>query len=63
MPIDFSHVNWVLWGVVGVVLVVLVVGWTILITVQRLSMRIFTMGCVGLIILAGIVFAVAYFSR
>ena len=60
MPIDFSHVNWVLWGVVGVVLVV---GWTILRTVLRLSMRIFTMGCVGMIILAGIVFAVAYFSR
>jgi hypothetical protein len=60
MPIDLSHINWVLWGVVAVVLAI---GWTILRIVLRLTMRMFAMGCVGLILLAGIVFAVAYFSR
>jgi hypothetical protein len=60
MPIDLSHVSWVLWGVVAVALAI---GWTILRIVLRLTMRMFAMGCVGLILLAGIVFAVAYFSR
>jgi hypothetical protein len=59
MP-DLSHVNWVLLGVVGVVLLV---GWTILRTVLRLTMRMFALGCVGLVILAAIVVAVAYFSH
>jgi hypothetical protein len=59
MP-DLSHVNWTLWIVVGVALAV---GWTILRMVLRLTMRMFAMGCVGLVILAGIVFAVAYFSH
>jgi hypothetical protein len=58
MP-DLSHVNWTLWIVVGVVLAV---GWTILRMVLRLTMRMFAMGCVGLVILAAIVVAVAYFS-
>jgi hypothetical protein len=59
MP-DLSHVNWALWGVVAVALAI---GWTILRFVLRLTMRMFVLGCVGLIILAGIVVAVAYFSH
>ena len=59
MP-DLSHVNWVLWGVVAVALVI---GWTVLRFALRLTMRMFALGCVGLIVLAGIVVAVAYFSR
>jgi high-affinity Fe2+/Pb2+ permease len=59
MP-DLSHVNWALWGVVAVALAI---GWTILRFVLRLTIRMFALGCVGLIVLAGIVVAVAYFSR
>ena len=59
MP-DLSHVNWILLAVVGLVLAV---GWTILQFVLRLTMRVFAMGCIGLVLLAGIVVAVAYFSR
>jgi hypothetical protein len=59
MP-DLSHVNWTLWIVVGVALAI---GWTILRMVLRLTMRMFAVGCVGLVILAAIVFAVAYFSH
>jgi hypothetical protein len=58
MP-DLSHVNWTLWIVVGVALAI---GWTILRMVLRLTMRMFAVGCVGLVILAAIVFAVSYFS-
>jgi len=59
MP-DLSHVNWTLWIIVGVVVAV---GWTILRMVLRLTMRMFALGCVGLVILAAIVVAVAYFSH
>ena len=59
MP-DLSHVNWTLMAVVGVVVAL---GWTILRMVLRLTMRMFALGCVGLVILAGIVVAVAYFSH
>ena len=59
MP-DLSHVNWTLWIVVGLALTV---GWTILRFVLRLTMRMFATGCIGLVILAAIVVAVAYFSR
>jgi len=59
MP-DLSHVNWTLWIILGVVLAV---GWTILRMVLRLTMRMFALGCVGLMILAAIVVAVAYFSH
>jgi len=59
MP-DLSHVNWTLWIIVGVVVAV---GWTILRMVLRLTMRMFVLGCVGLVILASIVVAVAYFSH
>jgi len=59
MP-DLSHVNWTLWLVVGVALAI---GWTILRFALRLTMRMFAMGCVGLLLLTGIVVAVAYFTR
>ena len=59
MP-DLSHVNWTLWIVVGLALTV---GWTILRMVLRLTMRMFALGCVGLVIVAAIVVAVAYFSH
>lgn len=58
MP-DLSHVNWVMLAVVGVALAI---GWTILRFVLRLTMRMFAMGCVGLLLLCGIVAAVSYFS-
>jgi hypothetical protein len=59
MP-DLSHINWALWLVLGVALAI---GWTILRFVLRLTMRMFAMGCVGLLLLTGIVVAVAYFTR
>ena len=59
MP-DLSHVNWALWAVVAVAAAV---GWTILRFVLRLTMRMFALGCVGLVIVAAIVVAVAYFSH
>ena len=59
MP-DLSHVNWTLWIVLALALTV---GWTILRFALRLTMRMFATGCIGLIILAGIVVAVAYFTR
>ena len=59
MP-DLSHVNWAMWIVVAVALTV---GWAILNFVLRLTMRMFALGCVGLVILAGLVVAVAYLTR
>jgi len=59
MP-DLSHVNWTLWIVVGVALAI---GWTLLRMVLRLTMRMFALGCVGLVILGAIVFVVAAFSH
>jgi hypothetical protein len=58
MP-DLSHVNWVLLAVVGIALAI---GWTFLRIVLRLTIRMFSMGCIGLLLLGGIVAAVAYFS-
>jgi hypothetical protein len=59
LPFDISQVDWVM---VGVFLVVLVVGWTIVKTVLRLTMRVFALGCMGLLVLGGIVTAVAMFG-
>ena len=59
MP-DLSHVNLVMLAVVGVAVAI---GWTILRMVLRLTMRVFAMGCLGLIILGAIVLAVSYFSK
>ena len=59
MPTDLAQVDWVM---LGTFLVVLVVGWTIVKTVLRLTMRVFALGCMGLLVLGGIVTAVAMFS-
>jgi hypothetical protein len=58
MP-DLAQVDWVM---IGIGLAVLVVGWTILKAVFKLTMRVFTLGCVGLVVLAGILGALAYFG-
>ena len=55
MPVDLSQVNWVMWGVI---LVVVAVGWTILRMVLRMTMRVFSIGCVGLVILVAIIWYV-----
>ena len=55
MPVDLSHVNWVMWGVI---LVVIAVGWTILRMVLRMTMRVFSIGCIGLVILVAIIWYV-----
>ena len=55
MPVDLSHVNWVMWGVI---LVVVAVGWTILRMVLRMTMRVFSIGCIGLVILVAIIWYV-----
>jgi high-affinity Fe2+/Pb2+ permease len=52
MPIDLSQVNWVMWGVI---LVAVAVGWTILRMVLRMTMRVFSLGCIGLVILVAII--------
>ena len=59
LPFGPSQVDWVM---IGIFLVVLVVGWTIVKTVLRLTMRVFTLGCVGLIVLGAIVTGVALFA-
>jgi len=59
MPFDLAQVDWV---TIGIFLVVLVVGWTIVRTVLRLTMRVFALGCVGLLVLGGIITAVAMFQ-
>ena len=41
MPFDIAQVDWV---TLGIVAVVLVVGWTIVKTVLRLTMRVFSAG-------------------
>jgi uncharacterized membrane protein len=53
MPIDLSHINLTMWIIIGVVVLV---GWTILRTVLRLTMRMFSLGCLGLVVLGAIVF-------
>lgn len=49
MPQDLAGVDWVLWGIV---LAVLAVGWVVLKSVFKMTMRIFTLGCTGLVVLA-----------
>ena len=49
MPQDLAGVDWVLWGI-G--LAVLAVGWVVLKSVFKMTMRIFTLGCTGLVVLA-----------
>jgi hypothetical protein len=57
---DLSQYNWVM---IGGALVVLVVGWTIVKTVFKLTARVFTLGCVGLVILGAIMGGLALFSQ
>jgi hypothetical protein len=59
MPVDLGQLDWVQ---IGIVLVVLVVGWTILRTVLRLTARVFTLGCVGLVVLAAVLAALQFFG-
>jgi hypothetical protein len=59
MPVDLGQLDWVQ---IGIILVVLVVGWTILRAVLRLTARVFTLGCVGLLVLAGVLAAMSYFG-
>jgi len=49
------------WMGLAIALVVLAIGWTILRTVLRLTMRIFAMGCIGLLIVVGIAYVLVYF--
>ncbi|MEP7356417.1 MAG: hypothetical protein ABI847_04210 [Anaerolineales bacterium] len=60
MPIDLSQVNWVMWGII---LVVVAVGWTILRMVLRMTMRVFSLGCVGLVILVAIIWFATSMAR
>ena len=59
MSFDFGGIDWV---TLGVVLAALAVGWVILKAVLRLTMRVFTVGCGCLLVLAAGVAAVAYFG-
>lgn len=53
MPIDLSHISLPMWIIIGVVVLL---GWTILRFILRLTMRVFSLGCLALVILGGIVF-------
>jgi hypothetical protein len=56
MPIDLSHITLTTWIIIGVVVVL---GWTILRFILRLTMRMFSLGCLGLVILGAIVFVLS----
>jgi hypothetical protein len=58
MPIDLSHISLTMWIIIGVVVFL---GWTILRFILRLTMRVFSLGCLGLVILGGIVFVLSRF--
>jgi hypothetical protein len=60
MPIDLSHITLTTWIIIGVVVLV---GWTLLRFVLRLTMRIFSMGCLGLVILGAIVYVISRFAH
>ncbi len=60
MPIDLSHISLTTWIVIAIVVIL---GWTVLRFILRLGMRIFALGCVGLVILAGLVLAARFFVR
>jgi hypothetical protein len=50
-------VEWLVenWVTLAVVLVALAVGWWVIKTVLRLTMRAFAMGCTGLVLLVGLI--------
>ncbi len=60
MPQDLAGVDWVMWGIV---LAVLVVAWVVLKSVFKMTMRIFTLGCTGLVVLAIVGAALVYFRQ
>ena len=60
MPVDLSQVNWVMWGII---LVVVAIGWTVLRMVMRMTMRVFSLGCVGLVILVAIIWYATSMAR
>ena len=57
MPFDVSGVDWV---TLGIGLAVLAVAWVVLKSVLRITSRIFTLGCTGLIVLGLIGAALIY---
>ena len=48
------------WTGLAIALVVLALGWTILRFVLRLTMKIFAVGCLGLLIVVGVAFVLLY---
>jgi hypothetical protein len=58
MPFDLGSLDWV---TLGIGLAILAVGWVIIRSVLRLTMKVFTAGCTGLIVLALIGAALVYF--
>ena len=57
LPIDLSHISLTMWIVIAVVVFA---GWTILRFILRLTMRMFAIGCLGILLLGGIVLAAIY---
>jgi hypothetical protein len=57
MEFALGEINWL--GL-GVTLAVLAVGWTILRFALRMTMRIFALGCLGLLIVVGVAFVLLY---
>jgi hypothetical protein len=50
------------WVTIGIVLAVLVIGWTLLKAALRLTMRVFTIGCLGLLVVGAVLAALGWFS-
>jgi hypothetical protein len=60
-PTDIlASFGWVLWAAIGVV--VLAVIWTVVQFVFKLTTKIFTLGCLGILLL-GLLFAAASYFR
>lgn len=57
MPSEIAGIDWV---TLGIGLAVLAVGWVILKAVLRMTMKVFTLGCTGLVVLAVIGAALVY---
>lgn len=51
------------WWLVGGALLGLAIAWSILKFVFQLTMKLFMLGCMGLLVLAGVVVALTYFSQ
>ena len=48
------------WLGLGVTLVVLAVAWLVIRTILKITMKIFAIGCLGILILSGIAFVLLY---